>query len=82
MILFLIIQFCNVAEKMNKRQRSSSESSSESVKLDDLEKKGLLYNALPTPSVLLSSKLSLLLLDLAIHRVANQNHMVQLSTAT
>ncbi len=82
MILFLIIQFCNVADKMNKRQRSSSESSTESVKLDDLEKNGLLYNALPTPSVLLSRKLSLLLLDLAFHRVANQNHMVQLSTAT
>jgi hypothetical protein len=43
---------------MNKRQGSSSESSSESVKLDDLEKKGFLYNALPAPSVLLSIKLS------------------------
>jgi hypothetical protein len=43
---------------MNERQGSSSESSSESIKLDDLEKKGLLYNALPALSVLLSSKLS------------------------
>jgi hypothetical protein len=48
----------NVADKMNERQRSASESSSESVKLDDLEER--LYNALPAPSIFLSSKLALL----------------------
>ncbi len=39
-ILFLIIH-CNFADKMNERQRSSTETSSESVKLDDREEKGL-----------------------------------------
>jgi hypothetical protein len=55
-ILFLIIWCCNVADKMNERQRrkSSSESSSESVKLVILKRS--VYNALPTPSVSISSK--------------------------
>ncbi len=61
LVFFLIFKALqNVADKMNERQRSASESSSESVKLDDLEEKAVLYNALPAPSIFLSSKLALL----------------------
>jgi hypothetical protein len=46
LVLFLIFKALqNVADKMNKRQRSSSESSSESVKLDDLEEEAVQYVA-------------------------------------
>ncbi len=42
LVLFLIFKALqNVADKMNERQRSASESSSESVKLDDLEEKAV-----------------------------------------
>jgi hypothetical protein len=46
LVLFLIFKALqNVADRMNERQRSSSESSSESVKLDDLEEKAVQYVA-------------------------------------
>ncbi len=42
LVFFLIFKALqNVADKMNERQRSGLESSSESVKLDDLEEKAV-----------------------------------------